>query len=86
MSDIFYLVHPPKIASRDPLMGGDPIVKQIPAIKNKTLHQYLQELHLNELRTHCRVTLDPNNTRLRLSYSPKPGDVVRMERAGRALS
>lgn len=61
-------------------MGGDPVVLTLEVMQNKTLHQYLREQRLNDLRTRCRTTLDPRNTPLRLSYIPKPGDVVRMER------
>jgi hypothetical protein len=80
MSAIFYIIHPPKIATRDPLMAGDPVLVEVPVVRGKNLKRYFHDLRLNSLRTGCRMTLDPKNVPLRTSYVPGPGDVVRMER------
>lgn len=76
----FWIIHPPKIATRDPLMGGDPIRVEVPVARGKNLHLYFHDLHLNLLRASCRLSLDPQNTALRTSYIPKAGDVIRMSR------
>lgn len=79
---IFFVIHPPRLATRDPLMAGDPVLLKVSVVAGKSLHQHFRDLRLNDLRTHCRMTLDPQNTPLRISYVPKAGDVVRMERVG----
>lgn len=79
MGEIFFLVRPHTTSGGVIVPGMGQVIVEIPWLKDKNLHRYLHDLHLNNLRTKCRTTLDPNNLPLRVSYIPKPGDVVRME-------
>lgn len=62
------------------------IVQTLPVVPGKTLHTYFKELRITELRSHCSLLKEPSRERLRLSYEPRPGDVIKMVRAGKAVS
>jgi len=78
----FTLSHPKR--RPDPNELDNRVELVLDAVPGKSLHMYLKELHLNELRTHCTMLKEPSRERLRVSYEPKPGDIIKMTRAGRA--
>lgn len=80
----FTISHPKR--RPDPTEVNNREERVLPVVPGKNLHQYLKELHLNDLRTHCSMLKVPSNERLRVSYEPKAGDVIKMVRAGKAMS
>ncbi len=59
-------------------------------VAGKQIRDYFKDPKLRPhglmaLRSSCRLT-DGNHRRLRLTYVPKPGDTVVLQRAGRAMS
>jgi hypothetical protein len=82
--ETFTLSHPKR--RPDPNEADNREEKVLPIVPGKNLHQYLKELHLNELRTHCSMMLVSSRERLRTSYMPKAGDVIKVTRAGKAMS
>jgi len=80
--ETFTLSHPKH--RPDPTEMNNRVEVNLPVVPGKNLHMYLKELHLNEMRTHCTLLKEPTKERLRLSYEPKPGDIIKMSRAGKA--
>ncbi len=73
--DVFRLIHP-----HPHTRMGEPVDIDIPVMRGRRLQQYFRERRLIGLSTTCRVVLDRTNQPLRLSYEPKPNDVIVMRR------
>lgn len=77
----FRLLCPPRTQG-DLLSGEDLFILSIPG---KTLQRYLQDYNMMGRRLQCRLLLGKQRLPIRMSYIPRPGDVIRMVRT-RALS